>query len=85
MHAGRGRAGGSHLGDLLPTHEEHEDDSQDDAQADQHEGSVDHHVLLGDDRVERRGRGVVDDDALKEATEKKRQNIKNGQGSRIED
>lgn len=63
---------GSHLGDLLPTHEEHEDDSQDDAQADQNEGSVGQHVLLGDDGVELRGRGVVDEDALKETTNKNR-------------
>lgn len=55
----------THLGDLLSTHQEHEDYSRDDAETDQHEGNVLHDVLHDGDLLQLRGRRVVDDDTLR--------------------
>lgn len=55
----------AHLGHSPSTHQEHEDDSQNDAEADHHEGNVDDDVLLGDDGLQLHGRRVVDQDALR--------------------
>lgn len=55
----------THLGDLLSTHQEHEKHSQNDAQTNQHEGNVHHHVLRNNDLVQLHGRRIVNDDALR--------------------
>lgn len=62
----------AHLGRSPSTHQEHEDDSQNDAEADHHEGNVDDDVLLGDDDLQLRGRRVVDHDALRRRRERRR-------------
>lgn len=41
----------AHLGDFLLTHQEHEDSSHNDGQANQHEGNVLHNVLLNTNRL----------------------------------